>query len=114
MCGLKKASNFDDLCDTIPSVVRIITEDIMNKWKWIKTSRSALQIINRFKMLYDSVDDIDLFIAGTSERVAEGALVGPTFQCMIGQQFLRIKRGDRYFYDLSGQAGSFTQGTSTT
>ncbi len=65
-------------------------------------------------MLYDSVDDIDLFIAGISERAVEGALVGPTFQCIIGQQFLRLKRGDRYFYDLSGQAGSFTQGKSTT
>ena len=72
--------------------------------------RFALQIVNRFKELYDSVDDIDLFIAGISERAVEGALVGPTFQCIIAQQFLRLKQGDRYFYDLGGQAGSFTKG----
>jgi peroxidase len=60
--------------------------------------------------VYDTVDDIDLFIAGVSERPAKGAMVGPIFQCIIADQFLRLKRGDRYFYDLGGQAGSFTQG----
>lgn len=61
-------------------------------------------------MLYDSVDDIDLFIGAISERAVEGALVGPTFQCIIADQFLKLKRGDRYFYDLGGQSGSFTSG----
>ena len=28
----------------------------------------------------------------------------------MADQFLRLKRGDRYFYDLGGQAGSFTEG----
>ena len=28
----------------------------------------------------------------------------------MADQFLRLKRGDRYFYDLEGQAGSFTEG----
>ena len=30
---------------------------------------------------------------------------------MIGDTFARIKYGDRFFYDLEGQAGSFTIGT---
>ena len=38
------------------------------------------------------------------------ALVGDTFLCLIGDQFARLKLGDRYFYDLGGQSGSFTQG----
>jgi peroxidase len=67
-------------------------------------------VVEKFELLYDSVDDIDLFIAAVSEKKAEGALVGPTFSCIIADQFLRLKRGDRYFYDLGGQPGSFTEG----
>jgi hypothetical protein len=68
------------------------------------------QIVERFELLYDTVDDIDLFIGAVSERKADGALLGPTFQCIVADQFLRLKRGDRYFYDLGGQPGSFTEG----
>ena len=67
-------------------------------------------MVEKFKSIYASVDDIDLLIAAVSEKKAEGAAVGPTFTCIIGEQFLRLKRGDRYFYDLGGQPGSFTEG----
>ena len=56
------------------------------------------------------MDDIDFFMAGVSERKVKGAMIGPTFQCIVADQFLRLKRGDRFFYDLAGQTGSFTEG----
>ena len=40
----------------------------------------------------------------------QGALVGKTFLCLIGDQFARLKKGDRYFYDLGAHSGSFTLG----
>ncbi|KAK4008306.1 hypothetical protein OUZ56_013450 [Daphnia magna] len=86
LCGLHRAKDFKDLLDVISPA-----------------------IVERFELLYDSVDDIDLFIGGISESKVEGASVGPTFQCMIAQQFSRLKRGDRFFYDLAGQPGSFTE-----
>ncbi|XP_069178968.1 chorion peroxidase [Procambarus clarkii] len=83
-CGLPKAKQFEDLLDVIgPEVVQV------------------------FKQLYASVDDIDPFVAGISERPAPGALLGPTFRCIIGDQFTRLKRGDRFFYDLADKPATF-------
>ena len=32
------------------------------------------------------------------------------FRCIIGQQFINLRAGDRYFYATRGQEGSFTSG----
>ena len=58
-CGLGKVESFDQMKDLIPK-----------------------EIVDTFKLLYADVNDIDLFIAGISERPAHGAILGPTFQVM--------------------------------
>ena len=110
ICGFKTAEDFDDLIDVFHPEVMQFTKHL--KIKKLNDNFCAwfLQLIKRFKELYSSVDDIDLFIAGVNEAKVKGAYVGPTFQCMIAYQFLNLKRGDRYFYDLEGQPGSFTKG----
>jgi len=80
-----KARSFDDFKDWIPA-----------------------PIVDEMKRLYDHPDDVDLFIGGISEAPLKGALLGPTFTCIVGDQFARTKKGDRYFYDIGDQTHSFS------
>ena len=42
------------------------------------------------------LQDIDLFTGGLAEVPTKGAVVGPTFACLLGRQFFYYKTGDRY------------------
>ncbi|XP_013174136.1 PREDICTED: peroxidase-like isoform X2 [Papilio xuthus] len=55
--------------------------------------------VQKLKELYESIEDIDLVVGGSLEKHAPGALVGPTFLCILLQQFLNVRIGDRYFYE---------------
>uniref|UniRef100_A0A2L2Y7L8 Peroxidase n=1 Tax=Parasteatoda tepidariorum TaxID=114398 RepID=A0A2L2Y7L8_PARTP len=58
--------------------------------------------------LYESPHDIDLYSAGLAEYYVPGGFVGPTFGAILGQQYKRIKFGDRYWFEHGNEAGSFT------
>ena len=57
LCGFGRAEKFSQLSDLIP-----------------------VKIVERLKLIYADVDDVDLFIGGISEAAAVGSLLGPTFQ----------------------------------
>ena len=59
LCGLGKAKSFDRLANLIPR-----------------------KIVQKMKEIYESVDDVDLFIGGISETPASGSILGPTFQVL--------------------------------
>ena len=48
--------------------------------------------------LYQSPEDIELFPGGLSEEPTELGKLGPTFSCIIGEQFRNLKFGDRFFF----------------
>ena len=52
----------------------------------------------KLKEVYEKVEDIDLMVGGVSEIHVRGGAVGPTFACIIGEQFSQLKFGDRFFY----------------
>ncbi|XP_069103360.1 peroxidase-like protein 3 [Argopecten irradians] len=74
-CNLKHAANFDELWD-----VRHGVKD-------------------KLKAAYHSVDDIDLYVGGITEKLLYEGRVGPTFGCILGEQFSALKHGDNYWFE---------------
>jgi len=65
-------------------------------------------VADKLGEVYDSVEDIDLFTGGLAERRISGALVGPTFACIIGVQFSHLRRCDRFWYESDDPTVRFT------
>ncbi|KAF5284358.1 hypothetical protein FQR65_LT13575 [Abscondita terminalis] len=86
LCNLKRATSFDDLAREIPP-----------------------EVIVRLKRIYATVDDIDLFPGGMSERPLQGGLVGPTFACIIAIQFRQLRKCDRFWYENEDPTVRFTE-----
>ena len=73
-----------------------------------------LKIINKkffslqLYLFYRHVDNVDLFAGGIMEKPLRGAAVGPTFSCILGQQFQDLRRGDRFWYENNNRDSRFT------
>jgi peroxidase len=50
--------------------------------------------------IYKNVDDIELIVGALLEKPVKGSMIGSTMMCIIRDQLVRIRMGDRYFYDL--------------
>ena len=80
-CNLPKANTFDDLKDEIKD----------------RTTRELL------KKLYKNFEEYtDVFVGGLAEDNLNGSLVGPLFHCLIKEQFIRLRGGDKYYYENEG------------
>ncbi|VDO42976.1 unnamed protein product [Onchocerca flexuosa] len=75
-CNLSAVENWDDLKNIMPN-----------------------EVIYKLKDLYGHPGNIDLFAGGIAEERLDEALVGPTFSCIIAEQFRRIRDGDRFWYE---------------
>jgi peroxidase len=80
-CGLPRAHRWEDFSDLI-----------------------APQIIANLRSLYESHDDVDFTVGASLESHMEGTLAGPTFLCIMTEQFFRTRVGDRFFYEHSETA----------
>jgi len=51
------------------------------------------------KLAYTHIDDVDLWIGGLAEQHVNGGLLGELFSAIVGDQFARIRDGDRFWYE---------------
>lgn len=67
---------------------------------------SDVQVQQRLRELYGTVDDIDLWVGGLAEDHVPGQSLGLTFSTILADQFGRIRDGDRFWYQslLEGEA----------
>uniref|UniRef100_A0A4Y0BLU1 Peroxidasin n=1 Tax=Anopheles funestus TaxID=62324 RepID=A0A4Y0BLU1_ANOFN len=77
LCGMKVASEFDDLKDEI----------------------SDPAVRQKLKELYGHPSNIDLWVGGILEDQLPGAKMGPLFTCVLVRQFRAMRDGDRFWYE---------------
>ncbi|XP_064611459.1 peroxinectin A-like isoform X2 [Liolophura sinensis] len=58
--------------------------------------------------VYGHPDDIDVWTGGVAEEPVTGGLIGPLFGNILGRQFERYKRGDRFWYETGRTLHAFT------
>jgi peroxidase len=81
----------------------------INSFEELETVFMNPAVARGMSQLYSNIDDIDLFMAGVSEKHIPDAIVGPTFACIIGEQFRRIKEGDRFWFENGDMESSFPE-----
>ncbi|XP_065315508.1 chorion peroxidase-like [Gordionus sp. m RMFG-2023] len=68
-------------------------------WKEMEDSYMHSFTQAKIKKFYKHPDDIDLFLGGICEKAESDSLVGPTFACIIGRQFQKLRFGDRFWFE---------------
>ena len=59
-------------------------------------------------MYFRNVLDVDLYVGILAELPISDGILGPVGTCIIADQFVRLKRGDRFWYELGNQPSSFS------
>ncbi|GMS82591.1 hypothetical protein PENTCL1PPCAC_4765 [Pristionchus entomophagus] len=95
-CGLKKARSWGDLSPSMDQTSIDALRKVRDRSLWIH-------------YVYDHVDDIDIFPGLLSELPIKGALMPPTMACIIAEQFERLKKCDRFYYENDLPYTKFSQ-----
>lgn len=59
------------------------------------------KIRTKLKEVYGHPDNVDLWVGAAAEQILPLSKVGPTFQCLLIEQFRRLRDGDRFYYEVN-------------
>lgn len=85
-CGLNRAKSWEDFADLL-----------------------SPKTIENLQSLYESFEDVDLTVGASLEAHVDGTLAGPTFLCILTEQFYRTRVGDRYFFEGGNKEMAFSR-----
>ncbi|CAJ0567070.1 unnamed protein product, partial [Mesorhabditis spiculigera] len=71
-------------------------------WEEMATEVPDADVRNKLRTLYGHPGNIDLWVGSVVETRMPDGLVGPTFACLIADQFKRLRAGDRHWYENEG------------
>ncbi|XP_040572196.1 salivary peroxidase/catechol oxidase [Lepeophtheirus salmonis] len=100
--GIPSYNNYRKLCGL----------EVLTSWSR-RPKELASDYWSQLESVYNNVDDIDLYVGGIAELNVRGGVVGPTFACIIGEQFSRLKDGDRFFYTHKSNSALRVRGLET-
>ncbi|XP_072950075.1 peroxidase-like isoform X2 [Epargyreus clarus] len=84
-CGLPVPKSFQDMHDFI-----------------------SKENVEKLQLVYEDYNDVDLVLGGSLENNVVGAQTGPTFLCILTEQFFRTRVGDRYFFENGEEESAFS------
>lgn len=85
-CGLHRAERWEDFLDLL-----------------------SPKSVESLQSMYASFEDVDLTVGGSLEAHVEGTLSGPTFLCILTEQFYRTRVGDRFFFERGDKELAFSR-----
>lgn len=78
------------------------------KFEDLKSHGIKAEYIKALKYLYNKTENIDLLAGALLESPLPGAIVGPTLNCLIKEQFILLKKSDRFWYENDLPPSSLT------
>jgi hypothetical protein len=60
---------------------------------------SDVQLQGVLQAVYGNVDNVDVWVGGLAEDHVDGAMLGELFWTIVRDQFLRLRDGDRFWYE---------------
>lgn len=61
---------------------------------------TKIEVAQVLEEIYETVDDVDAWVGMLAEDHMQGSLFGPTVNAIIRSQFLDLRDGDRFFFEV--------------